>query len=85
MGICGHLSGDCTKNKVVLGKFAVSEKSQKSTLAKEVKKTILDDDFWNLNKAAGPQRENFPGGTKVNTGPPNLIAPPPNPYRGAYR
>ena len=25
---------------------------------------------------AGPQRENFPGGTKVDTGPPNLIGPP---------
>ena len=24
----------------------------------------------------GPQRENFPGGTKVNIGPPNLICPP---------
>ena len=25
---------------------------------------------------AGPERENFPGGTKVDTGPPNLIGPP---------
>ena len=25
---------------------------------------------------AGPQRENFSGGTKVNDGPPNLIGPP---------
>ena len=33
---------------------------------------------------AGPQRENFPGGTKVNTGPPNLIGPP-KPYRGPCR
>ena len=24
---------------------------------------------------AGPQRENFPGGTKIDTGPPNLIEP----------
>ena len=29
----------------------------------------------------GPQRENFPGGTKVDTGPPNFIEPP-KPYRG---
>ena len=29
----------------------------------------------------GPQRENFPGGTKVDTGPQNLIGPP-KPYRG---
>ena len=29
----------------------------------------------------GPQRENFPGGTKVNTGPSNLIRPP-KPHRG---
>ena len=28
----------------------------------------------------GPQRENFPGGTKVDTGPPILIGPP-KPYR----
>ena len=40
------------KNKVVLGKLAVSEISEKSTLAKEVKKTILDNDFWNVNEAA---------------------------------
>ena len=33
------------KNKVVLRKLAESEISEKSTLAKEVKKTILDDDF----------------------------------------
>ena len=33
------------KNKVVLRKLAVSEISEKSTLEKEVKKTILDDDF----------------------------------------
>ena len=39
------------KNKVVLRKLAVSEISEKSTLAKEVKKTILDDDFWNVNEA----------------------------------
>ena len=39
------------KTKVVLGKLAVSEISEKSTLAKEVKKTILDDDFWNVNEA----------------------------------
>ena len=25
---------------------------------------------------SGPQRETFPGGTKVDTGPPNLIASP---------
>ena len=29
----------------------------------------------------GPQREIFPGGTKVDTGPPNFIGPP-KPYRG---
>ena len=29
----------------------------------------------------GPQRENFPGGSKVDTGPPNLIGPP-KAYRG---
>ena len=51
MGICGHLFGECTKNKVVLRKLAVSKISEKSTLAKEVKKTILDDDFWNVNEA----------------------------------
>ena len=39
------------KNKVVLRKLAVSEISEKSTLAKEVKKTILDDDFGNVNEA----------------------------------
>ena len=39
------------KNKVVLQKLAVLEISEKSTLAKEVKKTILDDDFWNGNQA----------------------------------
>ena len=39
------------KNKVLLQKLAVSEISEKSTLAKEVKKTILDDDFWNVNEA----------------------------------
>ena len=39
------------KNKVVLRKLALSEISEKSTLAKEVKKTILDDDFWNVNEA----------------------------------
>ena len=33
---------------------------------------------------AGPQRENFPGGTKVDIGPPNLIWPP-KPYRGPCR
>ena len=38
------------KNKVVLRKLAVSGVSKKSTLAKEVKKTILDDDFWNVNE-----------------------------------
>ena len=38
------------KNKVVLRKIAVSEIAEKSTLAKEVKKKILDDDFWNVNK-----------------------------------
>ena len=31
-----------------------------------------------------PQRENFPGGTKVNTGLPNLFRPP-KPYRGPCR
>ena len=35
----------------VLRKLAASEISEKSTLAKEVKKTILDDDFWNVNEA----------------------------------
>ena len=30
---------------------------------------------------AGPQREKLPGGTKVDTGPPNLIGPL-KPYRG---
>ena len=30
---------------------------------------------------AGPQRENFPGGTKVDTKFPNLIGPP-KPYWG---
>ena len=25
---------------------------------------------------SGPQRENFPGGTKVDSGPPNVIGPP---------
>ena len=39
------------KNKVVLRKLAVSGISEKRTLAKEVKKTILDDDFWNVNEA----------------------------------
>ena len=39
------------KNKFVLRKLAISEISEKSTLAKEVKKTILDDDFWNVNEA----------------------------------
>ena len=32
---------------------------------------------------AGPQWENFPEGTKVNTGPPNLIETP-KPYWGSY-
>ena len=32
----------------------------------------------------GPQRENFPGGTKVDTGPPNLIGPS-KPYGGSCR
>ena len=32
---------------------------------------------------AGPQREIFPGGTKVDTGPPNLIGPP-KPYRAGH-
>ena len=39
------------KNNVVLRKLAVSEISEKSTLVKEEKKTILDDDFWNVNEA----------------------------------
>ena len=38
-------------NKVVLRKLAVSEISEKSTLVKEVKKTIVDDDFCNVNEA----------------------------------
>ena len=38
------------KTKVVLRKLAISEISEKSTLAKEVKKTILDDNFWNVNE-----------------------------------
>ena len=33
---------------------------------------------------AGAQRENFPGGTKVDIGPPNLIGSP-KPYRGPCR
>ena len=33
---------------------------------------------------AGPQREKFSGGTKVDTGPPNLIGPS-KPYRGPRR
>ena len=37
------------KNKIVLRKLAVSEIPEKSSLAKEVKKAILDDDFWNVN------------------------------------
>ena len=36
------------------------------------------------NLYTGPQRENFPGGTKVDTGPPNLIGPL-KPYRGPCR
>ena len=28
------------------------------------------------HSCTGPQRETFPGGTKVDTGPPNLIGPP---------
>ena len=39
------------KNKVVLRKLAVSQISEKSTLAKEVEKTILNDHFWNVNEA----------------------------------
>ena len=39
------------KNMVDLRKLDVSEISEKSTLAKEVKKTILYDDFWNVNEA----------------------------------
>ena len=39
------------KNKVVLRKLAVLEISEKSSLAKEVKKTISDNDFWNVNEA----------------------------------
>ena len=45
---------------------------------------MMTADFLFLPKAAhlfiyllsGPHRENFPGGTKVDTGPPNLIGPP---------
>ena len=33
---------------------------------------------------AGPQREFFPGGSKVDTGPPNLIGPA-KPHRGPCR
>ena len=36
------------------------------------------------NLYPGPQRETFPGGMKVDTGPPNLIGPS-KPYRGPYR
>ena len=36
--------------------------------------------FMNTWVCTGPQRENFPGGTKGDTGPPNLIGPP-KPYR----
>ena len=39
------------KNKVVLRKLAVLEISEKSTLVKDVKKTILDNDFRNVNEA----------------------------------
>ena len=35
---------------------------------------VAQVDVW----GPGPQRENFPGGTKVDTGPPNLIGPPPS-------
>ena len=34
-----------------------------------------------IGLSSGPQRENFPGGTKVDAGPPNLIGLP-KPYRG---
>ena len=40
------------KSKVTLQKLAVLEILEKSTLKKEVKKTNLDDDFWNVNEVA---------------------------------
>ena len=39
------------KTKVVLQKLAVLKISEKNRLVKEVKKTILDDDFWNVNES----------------------------------
>ena len=36
---------------------------------------------YRMAPQAGPQREIFPGGTKIDTGPPNLIGPPKR-YRG---
>ena len=40
--------------------------------------------FFYVVFAAGPQREIFPGATKVDTGPPNFIGPS-KPYRGPCR
>ena len=38
-------------NKVVLRKLAVSEITERNNMSADVKKTILDDDFWKLNEA----------------------------------
>ena len=48
------------------------EKRVVCTVAKE--KNVLEQAKVRLE--VGPQRENFPGGTKVNTGPQNLIGTP---------
>ena len=60
-------------NKVVLRKLAVSEISEKNTLAKEVKKTILDDDFWNVNEVVVNSRKPLSSAiTQLKADVPNL-------------
>ena len=40
--------------------------------------------WYITHQRSGPQRENFSGGAKVDTRPPNLIGPP-KPYWGPWR
>ena len=43
---------------------------------KGLSQTIFLPKTFAFGSRAGPQREKFPGGTKINIGPPNLIGPP---------
>ena len=46
--------------------------------------SLKNDIMVTLMIYSGPQREIFPGGTKVDTGLPNLFGPP-KPYQGPCR